>query len=561
MVNRTLWIKASTSLGLLIAFLLVSKPAAVEPVVVETRIANYPAEQAYFDKLATLQQQIIDQEVMDQMLLDELKLGTYTVDEPLVVVNPYGNSPLTAYILFETEIPMRITVEMVGRTADVSFFYEYTDYQTQHMIPIYALYAGEDNLVNLHWVDALNNRDTKSHIITTDPLPDRLEENILKLVLKEEGMQSGLSFTYHNGNFNGWKTAFDANGDTRWYLMEDLNLVANYQSNYLWSSFEFSMEHSILIQFDYMGRILSVYEYPYEIHHDISLDQDTLLITSSDNYPNTVADFVVRFDPLTGDIVQTIEYRSILFRSRVLGLNYSVIDWMHMNSVEAIEDDLIISSNYQSSIVRNSWSGEIEWILGDPQGYPQTMSDLFLEPISTDFIYPYNQHAAEVLMDLDGDENTLDLLVFDNGSSRNVVDLELQRQILALETLEPPLYSRLVHYRIDEKNKTVEEVWSYGTDRPELFSAFRGDVDLLENQNYLAVFNREVWLDDVSMHGSTYLEVDASGEVVWELWASSSNAFNTYQDYQVERINLMNDDAMTIDLAYKVNNFIKEGTE
>ena len=86
-------------------------------------------------------------------------------------------------------------------------------------------------------------------------------------------------------------------------------------------------------------------------------------MTSSDNFPNTVEDYVVKFDPVTGRIIDEIDYRSILQRTRIFGLYYDVLDWMHMNSVMPIDDDLIISSNYQSSIVRNDWDGNIQWIL------------------------------------------------------------------------------------------------------------------------------------------------------------------------------------------------------
>lgn len=192
-------------------------------------------------------------------------------------------------------------------------------------------------------------------------------------------------------------------------------------------------------------------------------------MTSSDNFPNTVEDYVVKFDPVTGRIIDEIDYRSILQRTRIFGLYYDVLDWMHMNSVMPIDDDLIISSNYQSSIVRNDWDGNIQWILGNDEAYPESMKELFLSPISDNFSYPYNQHAAEVIGDLDNNPNTLYLLVFDNGSNRN-----------AVEGTYDPLVSRVLHYRIDEVQKTVQEIFSYGEDRPELFSAFRGDVDLLK---------------------------------------------------------------------------------
>ncbi|MFI3270965.1 MAG: aryl-sulfate sulfotransferase [Pseudomonadota bacterium] len=65
------------------------------------------------------------------------------------------------------------------------------------------------------------------------------------------------------------------------------------------------------------------------------------------------------------------------------------------------------------------------------------------------------------------DSDTVDILLFDNGNlgapdtdgnTRQVVDAELQRKIQLHEINEPFPYSRLVHYRIHEKDMTVEQI-------------------------------------------------------------------------------------------------------
>ena len=78
--------------------------------------------------------------------------------------------------------------------------------------------------------------------IQTEALPVLLQENILNVTQSALVQQEGLNFTFQTGNFNGWKTAFDENGDYRWYLKEELGLVTNYQECFLWSSYEFSIK-------------------------------------------------------------------------------------------------------------------------------------------------------------------------------------------------------------------------------------------------------------------------------------------------------------------------------
>jgi len=245
-------------------------------------------------------------------------------------------------------------------------------------------------------------------------------------------------------------------------------------------------------------------------------------------------------------------------RTRNVGVYYDNRDWMHMNSITPVQNDVIISSNFQSSILRNDWNGQIKWILGDPKGYTAKYLPYLLKPIGTKFQYPYNQHAVEVLQDTDNNPDTLDILVFDNGTSRFAIDEELQRQIAAHEIVAPQLYSRMVQYQINEKTMTVKQIWSYGEDRPELFASTRGDNDLLVNGNYLGVFFSSITKREITTQRTAYVEIDANQNLVWEAIATSSNAQNAYIDSRAERFEIYNSDSLETHLGQAVNNFIPE---
>ena len=45
----------------------------------------------------------------------QLKTEGYTFDKPNVVVNPYGNSPLTALVMFETQKKAMVSVIIKGK--------------------------------------------------------------------------------------------------------------------------------------------------------------------------------------------------------------------------------------------------------------------------------------------------------------------------------------------------------------------------------------------------------------------------------------------------------------
>ena len=46
-----------------------------------------------------------------------------------------------------------------------------------------------------------------------------------------------------------------------------------------------------------------------------------------------------------------------------------------------------------------------------------------------------------------------------------------------------PWYSRAVEYKIDEAAKTVQQVWSYGAERTEIFSSIVSSVRFHEDEN------------------------------------------------------------------------------
>ena len=200
---------------------------------------------------------------------------------------------------------------------------------------------------------------------------------------------------------------------------------------------------------------------------------------------------------------------------------YDPGDWLHMNSIAPCGDDLIISSRHQSTVVCNDREGKIKWMLCDPTDYYEYFRQYILTPVGDHFEYPYIQHAVEVLPDQDGNPDTLDILLFDNGDFRRAVK---------------DCYSRMVQYRIHEKEMTVEQVWEYGSDRTELFSYRHGDADLLANGNYLGSF------EPFDMKNETYcaygIEVKADKTPVWECWRYSTDDNQEYTEYRLERLEI-----------------------
>lgn len=122
-----------------------------------------------------------------------------------------------------------------------------------------------------------------------------------------------------------------------------------------------------IIETDRLGKIYNLYYSPYGVHHDItSMPNGNLLVTGS--HGQTVEDFIYEVDIRTGEIIHTLDLKTVLQRTR-LG---STQDWCHNNSVVYDESDktIIISSNIQCTVAKLTWpEGQIKWLLSDPVEY------------------------------------------------------------------------------------------------------------------------------------------------------------------------------------------------
>lgn len=517
------------------------QPDANEPSVTESGATD--------ETLKAILDDIQAQQEVDEALAAELEAGAYSLENPFVIVDPYGVAPLSALALFNTTEPMRISIHISGKTSLNEVTFTFSEYNTVHQIPILGLYAGEENLVTIRGETREGKTVSTTIPVITDPLPDDMKGNsVIAYCPDPSQYQPGMNFLNDFGN-KYCANAIDASGECRWYLKEQAGLVHSYNKG----KALYTQRGEYICEVSLMGKLLNVYWVPYGPHHDMYLtDRATLIVCA--NSKETAEDQLVEIDLTTGGFVHQLDYKDVLQRTRTFGEFYSNVDWMHMNAVVEHNGNLIVSSNYQSTIICNDWTGAIKWMLCDPTGYYDMYKPYFLTPIGEGFEYPYNQHAVEVLPDYDSDPDTLDILLFDNGSSRSSGQQANQNDPAR------QLYSRLVHYRINEKAMTVEQIWQYGKDRPELFALHRGDANLLENGNILGIFylqkNQDV--PDRYNISSVICEVNRDGKVIFECSLISHKADNIFDAYRVERLPLYWQSANDQTLGVPANILIPE---
>lgn len=158
----------------------------------------------------------------------------YSIDNPNIIVNPYGNSPLTAIAMFETSNYSEVSIKILSKDGNSDIFYTFAK-DKYHLIPIYGLYADYDNTIIL-------SSEGKEKVINikTDSLPE-------DFTYVDNGTSG--NFMFYNSNY---PYAIDNNGEVRWYLN------SNYYGNIS------LMDNSTIIigsnRYNEEGRTISFYE-------------------------------------------------------------------------------------------------------------------------------------------------------------------------------------------------------------------------------------------------------------------------------------------------------------
>ena len=517
----------------------------IETVPDENEHSDIIAEDEEEDKWPSIVENLLEmiekQENVDKEILLELGSNAYDFYDPLIIVDPYGVSPLTALVIFTSDEPLKISVHIAGKTELANVDFVFDEFNREHMIPIYGLYPGESNNVEINAMRADGIYHNNTLIIKTDPLPAELDKNIIITdLVQHDKYQEGLNFTFWQ------KSAFDVNGEYRWFLNQFNLLEATVYNNgnIILAEGAYLQGNLILYEINQLGKILRVYYSPYGAHHDITLmNNGNLLVTGS--YGETIEDFIYEINIENGEIENTLDLKEILQRTRLEGFpsqngypDITTVDWFHQNSIVFDNGSIIISGRHQSSVVKLSWpEGKIEWILSDHIGWNPMFEKYLLSPIGYGFEWSYGQHAPVILPDFDNNPDTIDILLFDNGNGRITFDKELYRAILNNEIVAPEQYSRMVHYRINEKTNTVQQIWEFGKELGErYYSNWRGDAHLLNNGNRLGTFDR--YNLDVGSINNNYIEVNAAGEIIWEAYATSDDEIGTYGGYRVSRLPL-----------------------
>ena len=392
---------------------------------------------------------------IDQQLQAELENG-YSWEEPMVIQNPYQVSPLTAVIIFDTkeECAVRFTVKGKTEAADISGEVESA---VSHRIPVIGLYPAMENTVVLELLDKSGKvTDSQEITITTDELPDKLDDAVKPV--KTSG-ESAFELTMVYGQRTTFPFAYDCMGDIRWYMSGEFTsgiyMLSNSRmivaSNEAFMPSQDKPQTTNLYEMDYLGRAYTMYYVAGGNHHEViekEPDGNLLVLTSS--LEGHIEDKIQEIDRQTGEVVNELIMEDIFS-----GKYEDRVDWTHLNTVsyQPETDTIVISPRNLESVVKLNWTTkEIQWILCDPRFWEGTEYEKYVLQPEGDFVYQFQQHTAYQLeTDLDGDDQTIEVSMFDNHHVK-------VRKSDVLQYFDGEKESYLLVYAVNEAEKTVKQI-------------------------------------------------------------------------------------------------------
>ena len=277
----------------------------------------------------------------------------YTLDNPNVILNLYGNSPLTALVVFQTKDLTSVTVTVKGKDGAADITHTFVPNKI-HILPIYGLYPDYDNKVIIK-----ASGTSKELTIKTNPLPD----DFTKATFTSNDLSDG-QFYFTTPEDKGYTAAYDENGDVRWYLTGD----------YKWDIQRLNNGHIILgsnklvrqpyysiglVEMDLLGKVYYEYNIPGGYHHNMIEFSNGNLLVASNNGRDSREDYIVEIDRASGNIVKTIDL------NKVLGDNHKG-NWFEITSLayDAPTNSLTVSGYKNDMIINIDYgSSEINWII------------------------------------------------------------------------------------------------------------------------------------------------------------------------------------------------------
>lgn len=434
-------------------------------------------------------QQVINEKISE--LIDD--------NEDILILNPYGTNELGINIYFETKEESKVSYTISVSQDEISDFsrtlknYSEDNYIEKHEYQIIGLVPGYKNTLRIAIEDREGNKEEKKYTIDMSDVEVH-SETVLESEDGEstESLSNGLYATLGNdSDLEDYLSLYDNDGIVRTEIP-----IIGYRAHAILfkeDKMYFSISQGRIAEVNNLGEVTKVFTLgKYQLHHDYVFDEDgNLLVLANNTEKSTEEDCIIKVDLETEEVTEVIDFED-MFASYVETCELDTtstrdegedgLDWLHLNSIELVDGDVILSSRETSSIikVRDIYGDqELVYILGSKEFWKDTEFIDYVYSQVGDFTLQGGQHSVRYF---EGEEDGVYYLTFYNnnyGKSNSQPNFDFSTIDIKNNNPYNGDKSYYYTYKVNENEKTFELTDSFSVP----YSGIVSSVQILDNEN------------------------------------------------------------------------------
>ena len=252
--------------------------------------------------LSSTIEQVSIQEKVNNRLDKVRKSKKYTIENAYVELNPYGISPLSAIIIFQTKEKNSIDVYINDE------YFTKMEKSQEHVIPIYGLYDDFNNKVTLK-MDGYE----YTYYIKCEKANVEYPLNVEKNEVIND--KNGIIFTV--ASYKTYFTGWDKDGKLRFYLTVDNRMDVEWLPNghFLIGTSEGQVRENFvgLVEMDYLGKIYNYYnlEHGYGFEMQI-LKNGNYMLAGGDKAIYFNHQYIYEMNPSDGKVIDGLDIYEVI---------------------------------------------------------------------------------------------------------------------------------------------------------------------------------------------------------------------------------------------------------